>query len=250
MNWRTSNRGKHELAHSRRLARSNPGLAWGWGTPAGRVRARRRFELIAKGAQLRAGMRILEIGCGTGLFTEMFAKTGTQIIAVDISADLLERARMRELPRGRVQFLEKRFEECDMDGPFDAVVGSSVLHHLDIDLALNKIYDLLVPGGFASFAEPNMMNPQVFIERKLSFLRRWFWYVSPDETAFVRRKLHTLLLKTGFENIQITPFDWLHPATPSSLIRRVQNTGCFLEKMPVLREFSGSLHIRCRRQFV
>jgi SAM-dependent methyltransferase len=167
-------------------------------------------------------------------------------MAVDISSDLLERARARGLPADQVQFLEKRFEDCDIDGPFDAVIGSSVLHHLEIEPALSKIRGLLKPGGLMSFAEPNMLNPQVFFERNFRFLRRWLWYVSPDETAFVRWPLRGLLRRVGFEDIVITPFDWLHPATPPPLIGLVRGLGSGLERIPLAREFSGSVLLRCR----
>jgi SAM-dependent methyltransferase len=146
-----------------------------------------------------------------------------------------------------VQFLAKRFEDCDVDGPFDAVIGSSILHHLDIEAAMVKIYHLLKPGGWISFAEPNMLNPQVFLERKLVFIRPLFWYTSPDETAFVRWSLRTLLEKTGFYEVFLQPFDWLHPAVPPLFIPLVRQAGDWLEKTPGLREFSGSLFICGRR---
>lgn len=236
-----------EIAHGRMLSRGDPELAWGWKTPAGQRRAERRAALIAKGAGLGPGVQALEVGCGTGLFTEFFARTGANIVAVDISADLLERARARNLPRGQVRFLEKRFEECDVDGPFDAVIGSSVLHHLELREALPKIRALLRPGGVMSFAEPNMLNPQIFVERKLTFLRPWLPYVSPDETAFVRRRLGHSLRNAGFVDVAITPFDWLHPATPAPLIHIVDRVGRALEKVAILSEFSGSLLVHCRR---
>jgi 2-polyprenyl-3-methyl-5-hydroxy-6-metoxy-1,4-benzoquinol methylase len=47
------------------------------------------------GALLNPQKRALEIGCGTGMFTEMFAQTGAGILAVDISSDLLEAAGKR-----------------------------------------------------------------------------------------------------------------------------------------------------------
>lgn len=127
------------------------------------------------------------------------------------------------------------------------MIGSSVLHHLDIEPALAKIYALLKPGGQMSFAEPNMLNPQVFIERKFAFVRPLFWYVSPDETAFVRWPLRRLLFKVGFQDVKITPFDWLHPATPPPLISLVRSAGRCLEKTPLLRELSGSLYISAHR---
>ena len=242
-----NSRATREIEHGRMLAADDTERAWGWGTPAGRCRARRRAGLIAAGAGLGPGVKALEIGCGTGLFTEMFARTGASILAVDISPDLLQKARQRNLPPDRVRFVESRFEGCAAEGPFDAVVGSSVLHHLDLDQALARIFELLLPGGRMSFAEPNMLNPQVFLERKARCLRPLFPYVSPDETAFVRGRLRARLAQVGFRDVGITPFDFLHPATPRRLMGVVERLGKWLERVPALREFSGSLQIRARR---
>ncbi len=171
MNHPISNRAEHEISHGKKLTQTDPELIWGWGTPAGRLRAKRRAKLIAAGANLGSGVHALEIGCGTGLFTEMFVETGAQLTAVDISVDLLEKARARDLPAAQVQFLAKPFEACQIDGPFEAVIGSSVLHHLDIKPALNKIYQLLKPRGKLSFAEPNMLNPQIMLQKNVPWLK-------------------------------------------------------------------------------
>jgi SAM-dependent methyltransferase len=189
-------------------------------------------------------MTVMEIGCGTGLFTEMFAEYGANILAVDLSPDLLEQAKKRDLPSDKVEFLESPFERCDARGPFDAIIGSSVLHHLDCGIAFKKIYDLLKPGGILSFCEPNMLNPQVWF---CLHFRRFFPNFSPDETAFVRWKLSGQLRSVGFSSVKITPFDWLHPAVPELLIPFVKTLGYALEKIPVIREFSGSLCITARK---
>lgn len=235
-------RAEHEIKHGEWLAARDPETVWGWGTPAGQIRARRRANLIIAGAGLAPGKRVLEIGCGTGLFTEMFAATGATILAVDISAELLNKARARGLPAGQVTFCERRFEDCDVAGPFDAVIGSSVLHHLEIETAIQCIKHFLKPGGKISFAEPNLLNPQVFLERRLSFLPL-FSYTSPDETAFVRWRLARQLRGAGFTSVTIQPFDWLHPATPRPLIKTVSTLGRLVESVPLAREFSGSLTI-------
>ena len=240
-------RAKHEINHGKILSRSDPELIWNWNSPAGRLRAKRRAEMIIAGGRLKSGMCALEIGCGTGMFTEMFATSGAKLTAIDISKDLIQKARSRNLPADRVLFLEKRIEDYDINESFDAVIGSSVLHHLDIEIALKKIYRLLRPGGFFCFAEPNMLNPQVFIERKFRSLLPCLWYVSEDETAIVRWKFRDLLIRTGFDEIEIMPFDWLHPSTPIPLIRLIGDIGKLLENTPILREFAGSLYIQCRR---
>jgi 2-polyprenyl-3-methyl-5-hydroxy-6-metoxy-1,4-benzoquinol methylase len=140
-------RARRDIEHGKHLANSDPEKVWGWGTPAGRLRAQRRANLIATGARLGPGLRVLEIGCGTGMFTEIFAQTGAYIVAVDISASLLERAKARKLPEENVCFMEMRFEDCDLNDPFDAVIGSSILHHLEYKDAFIKIFQLLKPNG-------------------------------------------------------------------------------------------------------
>jgi 2-polyprenyl-3-methyl-5-hydroxy-6-metoxy-1,4-benzoquinol methylase len=240
-----ASRAEREIIHGRWLADRDTEEIWGWETPAGRLRAKRRAQLIIAGAGLREGQRALEIGCGTGLFTEIFATTGAEIVALDISPELLERARARKLPQDRVTFAAKRFEDCDADVTFDALIGSSVLHHLDLDAAIRRMKVLLKPGGRISFAEPNLLNPQVYLERKFHYLPV-FSYTSPDETAFVRWRLARQLREAGFQDIVIQPFDWLHPSTPEPLIGAVRSLGRVLEAVPLLREFSGSVCISAR----
>ena len=244
MKSNTNKRSNNEISHGSFLSQGDTERLWGWGTPAGRVRSRRRADLIARAANLTRDAHVLEVGCGTGIFTEYFASTGSKLIAVDISPELLEKARKRNLPADRVLFKESRFEDCDIDGPFDAVIGSSVLHHLDIDSALTKIYNLLKPGGFLCFAEPNAINPQVYFMFRF---RQYFPEVSPDENPFMRWRLKDKLIKAGFEVSKITPFDWLHPASPPALIGVIDKMGQLMEKIPLLREFAGSLLIFARR---
>ena len=138
---RDSSRASNEIAHGRMLAASASEETWGWTTPAGQSRARRRADLIISAAGLRPGRTVLEIGCGTGMFTELFAATGARIVAVDISPDLLAKALDRQQPADRVRFEQRRFESLELSDPviqawaadgFDAIIGSSVLHHLDI----------------------------------------------------------------------------------------------------------------------
>jgi SAM-dependent methyltransferase len=137
-----------------------------------------------------------------------------------------------------VTFLNAPFEDCEIYGPFDAVIGSSILHHLDCSRALPKIFRLLKPGGHMSFCEPNLVNPQIWIT--LTF-RRFFPWMSPDESAFTRAGLSRSLACAGFTEITVEPFDWLHPRVPESLIPAVKRAEGLVEKLPVLRRFAGSL---------
>jgi 2-polyprenyl-3-methyl-5-hydroxy-6-metoxy-1,4-benzoquinol methylase len=79
-------REQHELNHGKYLIESgNPELLWNWDSPAGRWRANRRGRLLRETAKLQAGQRVMEVGCGTGLFTEMIAASQASILTVDVS---------------------------------------------------------------------------------------------------------------------------------------------------------------------
>lgn len=233
-----------EISHGKWLLANDPIKQWGWGTPAGHMRAERRAEIISKNGHLHAEKKVLEIGCGTGMFTELFADTKARIFAVDLSAELLDLARKRPLSPQQVTFIQSPFEACQNLGPFDSIIGSSVLHHLECVAAFKKIFELLKPGGFMSFCEPNMLNPQVWFCLKF---RKFFPEYSPDESAFLRWRLARHLSTVGFINIQITPFDWLHPAVPPSLIPFIKSVEWVCERTPGIREFAGSLSIVARK---
>lgn len=191
-------------------------------------------------------MAVLELGCGSGYFTKEIVRTGAKITAIDISPELLDIAR-EGIAAGSLEFrLENAYAMTFPDMTFDCVVGSSVLHHLDIRQALGEIYRVLKPGGMAFFTEPNMMNPQIAIQKNIPVIKRKLGD-SPDETAFFRFSLKRRMKKAGFQFIKITPFDFLHPAVPEKAIPFVDKTGKYMEKVPVLKEIAGSLYIRARK---
>lgn len=241
-----SERIKNEIEHGKKLVEGGAESIWGWESPAGRERAARRAQLIMNGASITAGMNVLEIGCGTGNFTEVFAYSGAHIIAVDLSPDLLAFAHQRGLPLGQVQFLEMPFEDIETPQQFDAIIGSSVLHHLDMQAALANIQRLLKPGGVLSFAEPNMLNPQVYAMFNFKIFKEKFG-VSPDERAFYRWQLAKKIRKAGFVEVIVKPFDFLHPSIPPRWINFVNCIGKKLETIPGIREVSGSLYIFARK---
>jgi len=230
-----------EIQHGRFLAEHGAGEIWNWESPAGKLRWARRVKMLS--SHLGPGMSVLELGCGTGYFTRELARSGADIIAIDVSPELLEIAGANcSAPNVRYE-IRNASALSYPGGMFDAVVGSSVLHHLGIKEALREIYRVLKPTGTIYFTEPNMLNPQIAIQKNVPWVKRKFGD-SPDETAFFRWPLRRLLEITGFRDVRIDPFDFLHPKTPIALIDRLNAFGRFLENMPVISEFAGSLYIR------
>jgi SAM-dependent methyltransferase len=231
-----------EIEHHRRIA-ARAEVVWNWDSPAGRRRAQRRAELFVGLGDLRPGRRVLEVGCGTGIFLEMAARSGAGIQAFDLSTDLLARARERVGALPNVTLACGNAEEMPYAAAsFDAVYGSSILHHLDLERALGEVHRVLRPGGSIVFAEPNILNPQVAVMFHLGLTKRYFG-VSPDEMAFSRFRAARAMRRAGFVDVRIRPFDFLHPATPAACVGPVARLGGGLERVPLLRELAGSLLI-------
>ncbi len=230
----------HEIEHGKKISENAEDI-WGWVSPAGQVRAQRRADFFIQLGKLDDQSRVLEIGCGTGLFTrKVYQATKAQITAIDISEDLLAQAR-EKLPE--VEFnLDDAMASSFTDSTFDCVYGSSILHHLNFKKSLNEIFRILKPSGSMIFAEPNMINPQILIQKNIPAIKRWMGD-SPDETAIVRWSFKKLMENTGFKNVMIFPYDFLHPSVPELLIPFVKRTGEIIEKIPVLKEIAGSVII-------
>src|SRR6266496_4091799 len=236
-----TNRITKEIQHGRFLAKHGAGEIWNWESPAGRQRWKRRVQMLS--GHLRPGMTILEIGCGTGYFTRELTQRGADIIAIDVSPDLLEIAKAKySAPNVRYE-IQNAYALSYADAMFDSVVGSSILHHLEIEEALRDIYRVLKPGGTIYFTEPNMLNPQIAIQKNIPWIKRKLGD-SPEETAFFRWPLRRLLEETGYDDVRVDPFDFLHPKTPLPLVDRMDSLGQFLENVPVMSEIAGSLYIR------
>ena len=234
----------NEIEHGRFLVQHGAGEIWNWEGPAGKLRWARRVKMLSN--HIRSGLTVLELGCGTGYFTRELARCGADIVAVDVSPELLEIARAG-CPAENVRYEIQNACALSYRGAiFDSVVGSSVLHHLEINEALREIYRVLKSGGTISFTEPNMLNPQIAIQKNVPWIKRKLGD-SPDETAFFRWPLRRLLKRTGFRDVQIYPFDFLHPKTPFPLVNGLNAIGRFLENVPVVSEFAGSLYIRAVR---
>jgi len=95
---------------------------------------------------------VLEFGCGTGGTALLHAPFVKHILATDFSGEMLRIAETRKAEAGveNVTFRQARLEDIDpaTDGPFDVVMGMSILHLVrDRAETLARARDLLKPGG-------------------------------------------------------------------------------------------------------
>lgn len=221
---------------------------WGWQTRTGELRHLLRGELAKSHLRLGKGMRGLEIGCGIRGLSGALADIGAVIFVTDISPKsvYVARKRLKILCNSAVKAKRIKFKVVDAhrlgfaESAFDCVFGNAILHHLDTSLALPEIYRVLKPRGKLLFFEPNLINPEIFVERKIPFFRR-LSRSSPDETAFIRWGLEKELRRVGFIDVTVMPYDFLYPAIPYILAKPFKAISDMLEKIPIVKEFAGSL---------
>ena len=96
---------------------------------------------------------VLEVGCAEGHFTEKLIGRSSRVLAVDISAVALARARMRA-PQAVFIEADLMSWEPGAEGPFDAVIVADVLYYLDragvraeFSALFLRIVSWLKPGG-------------------------------------------------------------------------------------------------------
>jgi SAM-dependent methyltransferase len=222
--------------------------AWGWIGPAGTARAARRAAFLTEAAQLGPGVVCIELGAGTGEFTLRLAETGCRLIALELSETTAAICRRRvgdraEVVVGNIETGEGL--ECLHGLEADAIVGVSVLHHVNLDLMFQNTFTRLRRGGRFAFSEPNMANPQIWLERHLGIVKRWR-HVTPHETAFTPNQLRRDFEAAGFTVDLCEAFEFLHPATPGPLIAGLKVIESLAERSP-LRAIAGSVRIAGNR---
>ena len=127
----------------------------------------RLIDAVVRLGRLADGARIADLGCGSGVFTELLRGRGYAAVGLDISPKLVALGRARypglDLIEGDVEALPFG------DGEFDGILLSGIVHHLpDPRRCAAEVYRVLRGGGrFVAF-DPNRLNPFMYLYRDRS----------------------------------------------------------------------------------
>jgi ubiquinone/menaquinone biosynthesis C-methylase UbiE len=109
------------------------------------------LKQLVQAAAMPPGGFVLDAGCGPGLVAAALLESGLRVVGVDLSSEMIERARRRCAPFGeRVRFLQASLFDTSLEthGPFDGAISRYVLHHvLNPSAFIGRQVELLRPGG-------------------------------------------------------------------------------------------------------
>ena len=99
------------------------------------------------------GLRVLEVGCGSGEFAARLMEAGATLVAIDTSQEAIEAALSKGIDAIKASFLSFS------DNPFDIIIFTRSLHHIhELETALAQAKSLLKPTGKLILEEFDLAN--------------------------------------------------------------------------------------------
>jgi NADPH:quinone reductase-like Zn-dependent oxidoreductase/SAM-dependent methyltransferase/acyl carrier protein len=172
---------------------------------------------VARNLAEGRGLRILEIGAGTGGLASqllpLLQRGLHSYIFSDVSAAFFSGAAQKLAAFPEVEFkifdLEKSGVEQGLDAAtFDFIIGTNVLHAVrDVRFALRNLHCLLAPGGSLVFMDT--ATPQLWTETVFGLTSGWWRFTDrelrPDQPLLKRAQWETVLRETGFAETDSLP---------------------------------------------
>jgi ubiquinone/menaquinone biosynthesis C-methylase UbiE len=158
----------------------------------------RLIETCSRLAKLKPGARIADLGCGSGVFTDLLRQQGYVPVGLDISPKLIE--------LGKAKYPDVEFLEGDVEHlPFpsaslDGVLLSGLVHHLpDPARCAAEAFRVLKPGGSFVAFDPNRMNPFMYLYRDRSSPLYSSVGVTENERPVLAHQIASVFQRCGFK---------------------------------------------------
>lgn len=208
-----------------------------------------------------ADQKLLDFGCGKGEYSVLLSKIGYEVFGFDICPNNIEIAKRLaskyELAE-RTHFQVGVAEKLDYRGDyFDVVMGTDILHHVEISHALSECSRVLKKGGIAIFHEP--VRVPMFDTLRETRLGRWLvpkevsleHHITEDERKLSPGDLE--LIRSSGLDCSVQPFLFL---SRLEKFVRISGAPAFLEKLdfqlfklvPSLKRFGGVVIIMLAKE--
>ena len=157
----------------------------------------RLIEAFMRLSGLAPGSRVVDLGCGSGVFTDVLLRHGYRCAGVDLSSKLIAIARGKYRD---IEFIEGDVEQLAFpDASFDGVLLSGLVHHLpDPSRCAAEVFRILRPSGkFVAF-DPNRMNPFMYLYRDRSSPLYSSVGVTENERPVLAHEVAATFKRAGF----------------------------------------------------
>lgn len=153
------------------------------------VETRCLFDLL----KIKEGMKVLDVGCGTGIFSIKLAKLGCRVTGIDISGGMLEIARKKAVSENLdIEFL--KMDACKLefaDETFDAAISVTVLEFVqDYSKFLDELFRVVKKNGQIVIGTINKDSRWGRLYKSEPFSNTVFKYASFKNPEMIR-KIHS-----------------------------------------------------------
>ena len=112
------------------------------------------FGALRRDVELSSELTVLDFGAGTGLIATQVAPLVRRVLAVDVSASMLEQLAAKPLDGGEIDVRCVNILDEPLGESVDLVMSAMAMHHVEDTAALfGAFFDHLVPGGRLALAD-------------------------------------------------------------------------------------------------
>ncbi len=232
---------------------------------------KRRKNIIERRIQIMTGMsnvipsfKVLEVGCGTGIYTFEMTKYSNNIFGLDISRGMLKEARMKinNFTPNNLVFVQGDAENIPFkDSLFDCVISINMLEHLDnAQKSMKEMKRVMKNDGKLTISIPNgnCKFDSKIVQIFMKVITPVFKKIASDKSTSVsyvedgltHNEITLNHLVKLFEDIGIKVIDkavmgFIPNDIPSGiasnwLLNKIEQ---MLEKIPIIREWAGAIII-------
>jgi SAM-dependent methyltransferase len=111
------------------------------------------IDCVVARCGLGPGSLLVDVGCGTGISSRLFAARGIPVLGVEPNADMRAQAEAEPVPAGapRPRYCDGRAEAIGLpDGAARAVLAAQAFHWFQAEAALRESHRVLEPGGWVA----------------------------------------------------------------------------------------------------
>jgi len=189
---------------------------------------KKRYDVITEMLNVQQ-KRILDVGCGNGLFIEYcFDKGASSIVGVDYSQKMIDTAKekLKDYNNKAILFCEDFFSLNLLKKDFDTILAIGLLDYVkDPGSALKRFFDFLKPNGELIVTIPEKWSPFFFLRIRFlgTFFRKSILKIPPIITALSLKDAESLINNAGFKIEQkkcIQKTMWIFKCNKSKRIKK------------------------------